>query len=204
MFKPIVTVAVEGPTDAHVAARLVTHAGGQVGRVLGRQGKAYVGARIGGYCQAARRDPWLVLIDLDTDADCPVPILDKWLPTKPRHMCFRVAVREIESWLLANADALAAYMGVRRERVPEMPDRLADPKDAMVALARRSRDRRIRRDMVPLTGGGGRTGLRYATRVIDYVQRAWRPEVAAQRSESLRRAMACLERIVEVRRRETS
>lgn len=160
------TVAVEGPTDAHVAARLVAHTGGQVGRVLGRQGKAYVGTRIGGYCQAARRDPWLVL--------------------------------------LADADALAAYMGVRRERVPEMPDRLADPKDAMVALARRSRDRRIRRDMVPLTGGGGRTGLRYAARMTDYVQCAWRPEVAAQRSESLRRAIACLEKIVEVRRREMS
>lgn len=204
MFKPIVTVAVEGPTDEQVAARLVSHAGGQVGRVLGRQGKDYVGARIGGYCQAAHRDPWLVLIDLDADADCPVPILAKWLPTRPRHMCFRVAVREIESWLLADAETLAAYLGVRRDRVPERPDGLADPKEAMISLVRHSRDRRIRRDMVPLVGGGGRTGLRYAARVADYVQRAWRPEVAAGHSESLRRAIACLERIVEVRRREMS
>ena len=198
------TVAVEGPTDEHVAARLVAHAGGRVGRVLGRQGKAYVGARIGGYCLAARREPWLVLIDLDTDADCPVPILDQWLPTKPRHLCFRVAVREVESWLLADADALAAYLSVRRERVPEMPERLADPKNAMIALARRSRDRRIRQDMVPSVGGGGRTGRRYAARVTEYVLGPWRPEVAARRSESLRRAIACLERIVEIRRREMS
>lgn len=197
------TVAVEGSTDEHVATRLVAHAGGQVGRVLGRQGKSHIRARINGYCQAARRDPWLVLIDLDADAECPVPILDEWLPTKPRHMCFRIAVREIESWLLADAVALAAYLSVRKERVPEMPELLADPKNAMIKLARRSRDRRIRQDMVPVTGGG-RTGRRYAARVTEYVRGAWRPEVAAQRSESLRRAMACLERIVEVHRKEMS
>lgn len=198
------SVVVEGPTDQHVAARLIAHAGGQVGRVRGRQGKAYVGARMGGYCQAARRAPWLVLIDLDDDADCPVPILDKWVPTKARYLCFRVAVREIESWLLADADALAAYLNVRRERIPAVPDRLANPKNAMISLARHSRNRRIRRDMVPLAGVGGRTGLRYAARMAEYVQGAWRPEVAALRSESLRRAMACLERIVEVHRREMS
>ena len=198
------TVAVEGPTDEHVATRLVVHAGGQVGRVLGRQGKPHLRAKIGGYCQAARRDPWLVLIDLDADADCPVPILDEWLPTKPQHMCFRVAVREIESWLLADADTLAAYLSVRRERVPKMPDWLDDPKDSMIALARRSRDRRIRQDMVPVTGGGGHTGRRYTARMTEYVLGTWRSDVAARRSESFRRAMACLERIVEVHSKESS
>lgn len=198
------TVAVEGRTDAHVAARLVVHAGGQVGRVLGRQGKSYVGARMGGYCNAASREPWLVLIDLDDDADCPVPILDKWLPRKALYLCFRVAVREIESWLLADADALAAYLSVRKERVPAMPDRLDDPKNAMIALARRSQDRRIRQDMVPAAGVGGRTGLRYAARMAEYAGRTWRPGVAAARSESLRRAIACLEGIIEARRREMS
>lgn len=50
----------------------------------------------------------------------------------------------------------------------------------------------------------GPTDEHVATRVTEYVLGAWRPEVAARRSESLRRAIACLERIVEIRRREMS
>jgi hypothetical protein len=32
-----------------------------------------------------------------------------WLPQPAQLMCFRVAVRELESWLLADAEALAAF-----------------------------------------------------------------------------------------------
>ncbi len=33
-------------------------------------------------------------------------------------------------------------------------------------------------------------------RLIDYAANAWRPEVASRRSESLRRAIGCLRRLV--------
>lgn len=50
----------------------------------------------------------------------------------------------------------------------------------------------------------GPTDEHVAARMTEYVLGPWRPEVAARRSESLRRAIACLERIIEVRRREVS
>ena len=109
-------------------------------------------------------------------------------------MCFRIAVREIEAWLLADRRALAEFLEVPLARVPAAPERVADPKRAMVGLAARSRSMDVRRDMVPRPGSGREVGEAYDARLIEFVQRRWRPEEAAKRSESLRRALACLRR----------
>lgn len=39
-------------------------------------------------------------------------------------------------------------------------------------------------------------GPAYPARLIEYAATAWRPEVAARNAESLRRAVACLRRLV--------
>ena len=97
---------------------------------------------------------------------------------------------------MADAEALAGYLGVPRGRVPRAPEGLDDPKGAMVALARRSRRKAIREDMVPREGSGRRVGPAYAARLIEYAATAWRPGVAARHAESLRRAIDCLRRLV--------
>jgi hypothetical protein len=50
--------------------------------------------------------------------------------------------------------------------------------------------------MIPREGSGRAVGPAYTSRLIEYVETAWRPREAAQRSESLRRALVCLERLV--------
>jgi len=64
------------------------------------------------------------------------------------------------------------------------------------AGARRSRSRVIVQDMVPRRGSGSRVGPGYKGRLIEFVtatHHRWRPDVAAQRSDSLRRCLNALE-----------
>lgn len=66
----------------------------------------------------------------------------------------------------------------------------------MVNLGRRSRKRAIRKDMVPRHGSGRTVGPAYASRLIEFVSTEWRPAVAAERSDSLKRAIRCLQELL--------
>lgn len=194
--EPVVSAAVEGPVDEAVVRRLVVHVGAVPGEVYGKNGKAHLRRRIDGYNNAARHAPWLVLVDLNDDTDCAPRLRQNWLPNPAPRLCFRVAVRQIEAWLMADPGTLARYLRVARDRIPGDPEALANAKTEMVDLARRSSKRAIREDMVPRPGSGRPVGPAYSSRLMEYVQRHWRPSVAAQRADSLRRAIECLERLV--------
>jgi len=192
-----ISVAVEGIVDEAVVRKLITHAGGHPGPVYGKNGKPALRQRIDAYNNAARRAPWLVLVDLNSDAGCAPPLCQNWLPAPAPRLCFRVAVHQVEAWLMGDAETLARYLSVAQRRIPGDPEALADAKVEMVTLARGARKRAVRQDMVPRQGSGRSVGPAYASRLIEYTERHWRPEVAAQRSDSLRRAIACLRRLVE-------
>ncbi|MDA8051500.1 MAG: hypothetical protein M0002_16115 [Rhodospirillales bacterium] len=191
-----ISAAVEGAVDEAVLRRVVAKSGGTLATVYGKQGKHHLRQRIAGYNNAARHAPWIVLVDLDREADCAPPLRQKWLPGPAPHLCFRIAVRAVESWLLADADALAAFLGVARSKVPSQPEALADPKSAMVTLARGSRRRDIREDMVPRPESGRAVGPAYASRLIEFAASHWQPAVAAGRAESLHRACRSLCRLI--------
>ena len=74
---------------------------------------------------------------------------------------YRVAVRAIEAWLLADAERLAKYLGIPRTLVPRFPDQGDHPKRTLVNLARRSRKRAIREGMTPRQGSGVQVGPEY-------------------------------------------
>jgi hypothetical protein len=111
-------------------------------------------------------------------------------------MCFRVAVRQVEAWLMADAETLPQYLGVPQNAIPLDPEALPNAKTEMVNLARRSTRKDIRNDMVPRQGSGRAVGPAYTSRLIEYVKTAWRPWEAAQRSDSLRRALVCIEKLI--------
>jgi hypothetical protein len=186
---------VEGPVDAAAAQRLIRAVGAQPGRVYIRDGKPALLKRGAAYNRAARWSCWLVLVDLDLDESCPPPARSKWLPCPSRQMCFRIVVREIEAWLLADRANLARFLRVAPGRIPAAPETLDNPKEVMVDLARRSRSRAVREDMVPRPGSGRAVGAAYASRMIEFAESHWTPEVAAMCAPSLARALACLRRI---------
>jgi len=187
-----ISAAVEGITDEAVIRRLIVHVGAAPGAVYGKYGKPNLKVKIAGYNNAAKHAPWVVLVDLDQDAACAPPLRAAWVPSPARHLCFRIAVRSIEAWLLADTEAMAAFLSVARAKIPSDPESLANPKEALVNLSRGSRRREIRDDMVPRQGSGRSIGPAYTSRMIEFASTHWRPEQAARRSDSLRRAIASL------------
>lgn len=193
-----ISAVVEGRLDEVVLRVVVRHAGGIVGPVYGKRGKQYIQSRLNGYNNAAQYAPWVVLVDLDSDAECAPPLAKMWLPQPAPLMCFRVAVREIEAWLLADRLRLAQFLRVPQRMIPHNPEEVPDPKHVMVSLAKHSRERRLRHEMVPGVGSGREVGPAYNSRLIQFVtdrRNGWRPEVAAQASESLRRCLSRLGRL---------
>src|SRR5262245_20641352 len=190
-----ISAAVEGVVDQAVVRTLILFAGAGPGPVYGKQGKPFLQQRIRGYNAAAKHAPWIVLVDLDRDFDCAPPLCASWLLHPGPNLCFRIAVRAVEAWLLADSERFAHFLGISRSRVPADPEALDDPKTAVVALARDSRRRDIREDIVPRHGSGRSVGPAYASRLIEFASPSWRPNVVAQQAESLRRAIECVKRL---------
>lgn len=151
---PIVTGAVEGDLDEALLRRILNYVGIALGTVHGRKGKPFLLRSVGGYNNAAQFAPWVVLVDLDRDCDCAPPCTQRWLANPSAQMCFRVAVRAVEAWLLADRERMAQLLGLKVALLPEDPDNLDDPKRELVNLARRARRRAIRDDLVPRDGSG--------------------------------------------------
>ena len=181
--------------DEAVLRRLLTQVGALAGPIYGRQGKQHLRQRLNGYNQAARFTPWVILIDLDHDETCAPPLRDSWLPTPAPYLCFRIAVHEIEAWLMADRERLAHFFSIARSRIPVEPEAVDEPKRIMVELARHSRRRAIREDMAPRPQSGREVGPAYSSRLIEFIESTssgWRPDVAAKSSDSLARSLRCL------------
>lgn len=196
MATPVVlTAAVEGITDEVLLRRICVFCGTNVGPVYGRCGKSYVVARIAGYNHSAQFRHWVILLDLDHDAPCAPDAVMRWLPVPSRLMCLRVAVRELEAWILADPERVSSYFSVPGREIPANPDSVPDPKDFMVELARKSRRKAVREDMVPIGGSGQQVGPAYTSRIVEFIQNTdsgWRPDVAATNSDSLRRCITAI------------
>jgi len=188
----VLNAAVEGSVDEAILRRLVSHVGGGLGATYGKRGKQHLRVRLAGYNSAAEHAPWIALVDLDDDYDCAPPLRQEWLPNPARWMCFRVAVREVEAWLIADHEGIAKYLSLSRAIVPRTSEDLVDPKRTMVDLARRSRRRDIREGMVPSAGSGRGVGPTYSSSLIEFALEHWSPQRAQDRADSLRR---CIERL---------
>jgi hypothetical protein len=164
-----------------------------------QHGKANLRRALPGYNAAAQRSPWLVLVDLDQDFHCAAALVRDWLPTASTHMRFRIVVRQIESWLLADGERFSRFFGIRAGAVPDAPDTLPDAKVRMLELVATSRRKAVRQDMMPRQGSGRRVGPAYSSRLIDLVtdrQSGWRLDVAATRSPSLSKCLSRLDELI--------
>jgi hypothetical protein len=165
-----------------------------IGHAYGKSGFGYLKSRVLGFNQAARSTPYCLLTDLDR-AECPPALIADWLGPVTRHpnLIFRVAVREVEAWLLAHREAFAAFAGIRTAHVPANVEEIDDPKRCLIDLVRQSRKRSLREDIVPPTPSTSRQGPNYNGRLALYVHLDWDPHVAKLHSSSLRRMIAALD-----------
>lgn len=140
------------------------------------------------FCQIARRTPVLLLTDLDAE-ECPARLIDDWSRRDaiPERLLFRVAVRQVESWLLADRDGMARLLKVSIRQLPRDPDVLPDAKRSLLLLAQRA-PRTIRDDLVAESGATAAQGLGYNAVLSNFVRTSWDPSKAVLRSNSLARA----------------
>ncbi|MNV69490.1 hypothetical protein D3C71_1624030 [compost metagenome] len=152
-------------------------------------------SRLQSFCEIAVHQPVFLLTDLDR-VKCAPSLIKKWMSNleQPQNLVFRVAIREIESWLLADHEAMRSLLGERIGKLPLDPDSLADPKQALLTLAGRA-PREIREDLVAMDGALARQGLGYNAQLCQMVRSRWQPARAAERSESLARARVRLKEL---------
>jgi len=143
-----VAYAVEGRSDQPVAAKLIEMAGCRPHRVYIANGKSRLDLKIPGYNRSAQHRCWLVLRDLDHDdrGICLPDFLQTLAkgPLAPR-LALRFAVRAVEAWLLADAQAFSGFFRVASRRIPAEPDLLDHPKRAVVDACRSSSTSQTRR-----------------------------------------------------------
>jgi hypothetical protein len=99
---------------------------------------------------------------------------------------------------MADHERCAAFLHVGIGQIPASPESLEYPKQTLINIARRSRDKQLVADMVPRLGTGAQEGPAYASRLDEFVTTSlhcWRPEVAAENAESLRRCLRAIHSI---------
>jgi hypothetical protein len=192
----VVSAAVEGNLDEVVLRKIAEHVGFSIGSVYGLKGKPHLLKSLPGYNNAAQFAPWIVMLDLDRDYECAPEALAGWLPKPSGNMFCRVAVRAIESWLLADRDRIAAMLGIPVQRIPREPDSLDDPKRHLVDLARNSNRGEIKASIVPRPGSGRSVGPNYNAKLVDFVTAGrWRINTARYSSASLQRTLNKLQEL---------
>lgn len=160
-----------------------------IGTAYGRNGFGYLRKTARGWNAAAKGTPFILLTDLDTNT-CPPALIQDWLqvPVHPNFI-FRVAVREVEAWLLADTCNLSSFLTVPQNLMPVHCDNLAEPKERLVYLARRARSREIRDRIVPKPGSTAKQGPDYNGCLSAFVRNFWDIAAACTESDSLNRAV---------------
>ncbi len=185
-------IAVEDAISEAVLRRLMQHRFA-VESCFSKGGYGYLKRTIRGWNAAAASTPFVVLTDLDQH-HCATALKTSWL-SEPCHanLVFRIAVREVESWLLADLEGMANYLNIQKKHFPPQPDELPDPKKTLIKLARFSASRDVRADLIPVKGSTATQGRGHNARLQSFVNQSWNPQNAAQRSPSLARAINRLE-----------
>lgn len=168
----------------------------QAPMLLRKGGFGYLRSGMPKWRQLSQRQAVVILTDLD-DTACPAALRADWLGGLPcpENLLLRVAVREAESWLLADHEAMRQLMGAKGA-LPRNPDELPDPKKFVLELAQKA-PRDVRLDMVRAAGAMSGQGIGYNARLTALVAAAWSPERAAERSPSLERARIRLRQMVD-------
>lgn len=189
-----VNLAVEDELSETVLRRLLeyTHRNYAIGVAYRRGGYGYLRRTIPGWNRAARGKPFIVLTDLD-HYPCPAALIQEWLPEpQSPNLLLRIAVPEIEAWLLADRSNLASYLSVSPERVPVEPDSLSDAKASLVNIAARSRSREMKTRIAPKLGSTAKQGPDYNAALSNFARSQWDIDAARGNSPSLARTVARL------------
>ncbi len=189
---PSIVIAVEDELSGAVMCRLILFSGRNftINRVFNARGNVRLKSGMNKFREASRVLPHIVLTDLDS-CPCPPELIEKWNAKQlPSQLLFRIAVREVEAWLMADRAGIAEFLHIAASKVPQAPETEADPKRTLINLARKSRKRRLAQEIVPEVGSSAKIGPLYNSHFVNFVNTCWNIEQARLCAPSLDRALA--------------
>lgn len=186
-----IAVVVEDELSGAVMRRLIAATGRNftIDRMINTRGYGQIKSGIGKFRTSSYALPHVVLTDLDR-YPCPPALLDDWGATDlPPQLLFRIAVREVEAWLLADREGIAEFLHVAVSKIPHIPEAEDDPKRTLINLARRSRKKRLAQELAPLPDSAAPIGPLYNARLSEFVNDKWDVGRAKLLADSLSRAL---------------
>jgi len=156
-------------------------------------GFGYIKTHTRAFNSAAKGMPYFILTDLDR-GECAPCLINAWLGSVPKHpnLIFRVSVRAVEAWLLADSEGFATFLGMAANRIPQNPDSIPDPKQELIHTVGQSSKRDLKKDIVPKPGSGAKQGPAYNAPLVEFVRDKWNVKAARHNSHSLDRAWQTL------------
>lgn len=189
------TAVVEGSSDKTVVEAICRHLKIDSPKIVVKNGKGALDRDLDKYNKAARHFPFLVIRDLNHDAECAPDLRKRLMPKSSRLMVICIVIHEIEAWLMADSEKLSEFLGISQKHIPQLPEQLDDPKSAMLKFVEKSRNREIREEMLPRKNSGAKQGPAYTSRIMEFASLHWRPDVASMKCPSLERCLKKIEQI---------
>jgi len=163
-----------------------------------RTGFGYIKDSINKWNSADDSLLFFVLTDLDK-YNCAPELIQGWIKNPIRsNLFFRVAVREVEAWLLADDDNFSKYTGLDFDFIEKETrdvEKITDPKEKLLSLVKRSKKRELITDIVREESSQLKQGPAYNTRLQEYLDHHWDINKARLKSDSLDRALKALEQL---------
>lgn len=155
---------------------------------LGKKGNDYIYQKLAQFNGAAIPDCRYFLL-LDTDKPiCVVDFLKSIITFSANpYFYLRLCVVEIETWLLADRENFAKFLGVRASEIPfNLETEISKPKEFVIALARKSKKKGIK-SLIP--EGTAKQGKGYNLQMVDFVENGWDFQNASLLSKSLQKTI---------------
>ncbi|WP_345991556.1 DUF4276 family protein [Sulfurimonas sp. HSL-1716] len=148
------------------------------------------------YNQAAEYIHYFILTDLDNDP-CPSAKINDWLGeiSKNDKLFFRIVVREIESWLLADKEGFSQFLNIPIANFVNNPDELNDPKNEVFRVVKKSNKRKYKEAILPNSGAS--IGPAYNSTIKEFIDNYWDLNRAMKNSPSLKKTIDALNRYKE-------
>ena len=174
---------------------LNTNSSFSIAASYGKKGRGYLRGVVAGFNNIAKYTPVVLLTDLD-NVPCVVDLIRDWINFRlDSRFIFQISVREVEAWLLADQMNFARYIGIASKFIPSDVETIPNPKDTILQLVKKSRFRRIKKDILP-ENSSSKVGPGYNVRLIEFVNSHWDLQVARTSSRSLERLVLKLSKLI--------
>ncbi len=114
-----VILAVEDELGEAISTKILNSFDVKITVILREGGNLYLREKAPELNKSANGMDIFLLTDLDSPENCPPELIRSWVkgPLNPRFF-FRVAVMEVESWLMADRAGFANFLSIPIHRIP--------------------------------------------------------------------------------------